>query len=128
VNIPDFVAVGHLCCDLVDGRRILGDSASYAALTAHRLGRSVGIVTAVAEDFPFMETFTGISIENVRSHSTTTFRNVCRNGVREQFISNAKSSKENSGFRSYGCVQREGAGRTLTRKGGYSMFFDSLRR
>jgi len=86
-SIPDFVAVGHLCCDLVDGQRILGGSASYAALTAHRLGRSVGIVTAVADDFPFLETFTGISIENVPSHSTTTFRNVYRNGVREQFIS-----------------------------------------
>ncbi|NQU07089.1 MAG: ribokinase, partial [Candidatus Abyssubacteria bacterium] len=36
----DFVAVGHLCCDVVDGRKILGGSASYASLTARKLGRS----------------------------------------------------------------------------------------
>jgi sugar/nucleoside kinase (ribokinase family) len=47
----------------------------------------VGIVTSVAEDFPFLAKFRGIQIQSVPSPSTTTFRNLYHNGVREQFIS-----------------------------------------
>ncbi|MBI5118585.1 hypothetical protein HZA56_19120 [Candidatus Poribacteria bacterium] len=88
MRTPDFVSVGHLCCDLVDGRRILGGSASYSSLTARRLGRNVGVVTAVASDFPFLATFenVSISISTAPSSSTTVFRNSYRNGLREQFV------------------------------------------
>lgn len=92
MDSPDFLAVGHLCCDVLDGRRIVGGSASYASLTARGLGRAVGVVTAVADDFPFSETFQGVSIENIGSPTTTTFRNIYRNGVREQFVSNVAPS------------------------------------
>ncbi|MBI4830469.1 MAG: hypothetical protein HY801_02725 [Candidatus Lindowbacteria bacterium] len=88
MRTPDFVAVGHLCCDLMDDRQILGGSASYSSLTARRLGRSVGIVTAVAPDFPFRRTFeeNSMSICGAPSTSTTIFRNTYRDGAREQFI------------------------------------------
>jgi sugar/nucleoside kinase (ribokinase family) len=86
VSIPDFVAVGHLCCDIVNGARVLGGSASYASLTAHRLGRDVGVVTAAGEDFPFLETFKGISVRNIGSPSVTTFCNSYLNGIREQTV------------------------------------------
>lgn len=92
MNAPDFLAVGHLCCDIVDGRRIVGGSASYASLTARGLGRAAGVVTAVADDFPFTETFQDISIANISSPTTTTFRNVYRGGVREQFVTNVAPS------------------------------------
>ncbi len=87
VSAPDFVAVGHICCDLVNSRKILGAPASYSSLTARALGCSVGVVTAYADDFPFRDTFEGISIENIGSASTTMFRNIYRNGVREQYVS-----------------------------------------
>ena len=92
MNVPDFVAVGHLCCDLVDGRTILGGSASYATLTAHALGRNAAVVTAFADDFPFLETFENISIENVGAKSTTFFENIYRDGVREQFLGSVAAS------------------------------------
>lgn len=86
MSIPDFVAIGHFCCDVVSGTRVLGGSASYASLTAHRLERNVGVVTAAGDDFPFMETFKGISIMNIGSPSVTTFRNSYLNGIREQTV------------------------------------------
>lgn len=88
----DFLAVGHLCCDRVDGRKILGGSASYASLTARGLGRNVGVVTAFGDDFPFIETFSDVTIENIGSPSTTNFENIYRDGVREQFVDNVASS------------------------------------
>ncbi|UCD58815.1 MAG: hypothetical protein JSV16_06830 [Candidatus Hydrogenedentota bacterium] len=87
MSVPDFVAIGHLCCDLVDDRKILGGPASYASLTARSLGCSVGVVTAFADDFPFREALKDLSIENIRSPSTTIFRNIYRSGIREQFVS-----------------------------------------
>jgi sugar/nucleoside kinase (ribokinase family) len=87
VNIPDFLAVGHLCCDLIDGRRILGGSASYASLTARELGQTAGILTAIADDFPFLNLLRNISVNNIGSPSTTTFKNIYHNGIREQIIS-----------------------------------------
>ncbi len=87
VQTPEFLAVGHLCCDIIDGRHILGGSASYASLTARELLRDVGILTAVADDFPFLNLLKGISVYNIGSPATTTFRNIYRNGLREQFVS-----------------------------------------
>ncbi|GAB4330088.1 MAG: PfkB family carbohydrate kinase [Candidatus Abyssubacteria bacterium] len=87
METPEFLAVGHLCLDLMDGRKILGGSASYASLTARALGCRVGIVTSLSEDFPFLGEFREIEIQAIPSPSTTTFRNVYHNGVREQFIS-----------------------------------------
>jgi 1D-myo-inositol 3-kinase len=89
---PDFLAVGHLCCDIIDGRRILGGSASYASLTAKKLGWKTGILTAIADDFPFLELLQDISIHTIHSPSTTTFRNIYHNGSREQFISSIARS------------------------------------
>lgn len=88
----DFVAVGHLCCDVVDGRKILGGSASYASLTARKLGRSTGVMTAFGEDFPFLKSLEGISLRNIGSPTTTTFQNVYRDGVREQSVGGVAES------------------------------------
>ncbi|MDD5467906.1 MAG: PfkB family carbohydrate kinase [Anaerolineales bacterium] len=46
----DYLLIGHLTCDLVDGVCRLGGTAAYAALTADALGLKVGIVTSFAAD------------------------------------------------------------------------------
>jgi sugar/nucleoside kinase (ribokinase family) len=92
LNSPDFLAVGHLCCDILDGRKIVGGSASYASLTARGLGRNAGVVTAFGPDFPFIKTFSDILIENIGSPSTTVFENIYRDGTREQFVESVASS------------------------------------
>jgi sugar/nucleoside kinase (ribokinase family) len=47
---PDYLLLGHFTRDVLpDGATTPGGTSLYAALTAHRLGRSVGVVSAPAE-------------------------------------------------------------------------------
>jgi sugar/nucleoside kinase (ribokinase family) len=73
-SAPDFVAVGHLTLDLTERGTRPGGAALYAALTAHRLGLSVGLLTSFGPDFP-PEVLPGeIQLVNLSSTRTTTFR------------------------------------------------------
>lgn len=48
-TMPDYLLIGHMTRDLLpDGSYASGGTALYAALTAHRLGRCVGVVSARA--------------------------------------------------------------------------------
>jgi hypothetical protein len=47
---PDYLLLGHFTRDVLpDGTTTPGGTSLYAALTAHRLGRNVGVVSAPAE-------------------------------------------------------------------------------
>src|SRR4051794_16439900 len=47
---PDYLMLGHFTCDVLpDGTTTPGGTSLYAALTAHRLGRNEGVVSAPAE-------------------------------------------------------------------------------
>ncbi|PWH18469.1 MAG: hypothetical protein DDG59_05885 [Anaerolineae bacterium] len=70
----DYLLVGHLTCDLVNGSSRLGGSVAYAALTAKALGMRVGIITSYAEDLP-IDQLASIPIINLVSLTTTTFSN-----------------------------------------------------
>lgn len=49
MDTPDYLLIGHMTRDLLpDGTFAPGGTALYAALTAHRLGRRVGVVSARA--------------------------------------------------------------------------------
>ncbi len=49
MTTPDYLLIGHVTRDLLpDGAFAPGGTALYAALTAHRLGRRVGVVSAYA--------------------------------------------------------------------------------
>jgi sugar/nucleoside kinase (ribokinase family) len=83
----DYLVIGHVTHDILsDGRRVLGGTASYAALTAAAMGRMVGMVTSTGADADF-STFNGhISVARHLAADTTTFENVYVNGHREQFV------------------------------------------
>ncbi|PYM89262.1 MAG: hypothetical protein DME08_25690, partial [Candidatus Rokuibacteriota bacterium] len=49
---PDFVAVGHVTLDHFGNDVRPGGAALFAAVTAHRLGLSAGILTSHGDDFP----------------------------------------------------------------------------
>jgi len=70
---PEFVAVGHLTLDRFGDEVRIGGAALYAALTAHRLGLSAGILTSHAEDFPLDLVPPQIEIITVDAVETTTF-------------------------------------------------------
>lgn len=64
----DYVVVGHVSVDLFEKRLILGGSASYAALTARRLGKRVGVLTSA--DFEPLIVDTLVGRENLREPAT----------------------------------------------------------
>ena len=70
---PEFVAVGHLTLDRFGDEVRVGGAALYAALTAHRLGLSAGILTSHAEDFPLDLVAPQIEIVTIEAAQTTTF-------------------------------------------------------
>lgn len=70
---PAFVSVGHVTLDrFPDGVRP-GGSALYAAVTAHRLGLSVGLLTSHGDDFPLDAVPPQIEVVTVDAPQTTVF-------------------------------------------------------
>ncbi len=71
---PQFVAVGHVTLDHFGQDVRPGGTALYAALTAHRLGCSVGLLTSFGPDFPRGLFPPDLDVANVPSPKTTMFR------------------------------------------------------
>lgn len=70
----DFVAVGHVTLDQTPRGIRPGGAAYYAAITAHRQGLRVGLLTSFGPDFPRDALPPGVAVVNVPSERTTTFR------------------------------------------------------
>jgi len=73
VSAPDFVAIGHVTLDRFGEATRPGGSALYAAVTAHRLGLSVGLLTSHGDDFPLEVIPSKIEVISVRAADTTLF-------------------------------------------------------
>jgi sugar/nucleoside kinase (ribokinase family) len=73
VSSPDFVAIGHITLDHFGESTRPGGSALYAAVTAHRLGLSVGLLTSHADDFPLDVIPSRIEVVSVPADETTVF-------------------------------------------------------
>jgi sugar/nucleoside kinase (ribokinase family) len=69
----DFVAVGHLTIDQTPRGPRPGGAAYYAAITAHRQGLRVGLLTSFGPDFPCDALPADIHVVNVPSGRTTVF-------------------------------------------------------
>jgi sugar/nucleoside kinase (ribokinase family) len=78
----DLVAIGHVTFDETLSGVRPGGSAYYAALTAHRLGLSVGLLTSVASDYPLDIFPKGLQVTTVASPNTTRYRLGKSKGVR----------------------------------------------
>lgn len=70
-----FVVFGHLTRDIVPGGHTLGGTASYAAITAQRMGAQVTVVTRAETDDARHPAFADIELVNLSSPHTTTFQN-----------------------------------------------------
>jgi len=71
---PDLVVVGHVTLDVTASGTRPGGAAYYAALTAHRLGLRVGLLTSSGEDYPADTLPGGIVLARVPAPQTTVFR------------------------------------------------------
>jgi hypothetical protein len=86
MNCPDYLVIGHITKDLLNGGFTVGGTVTYSGLTARNLGRRVGVVTSASPDLDLKQTLPGIEVVSVPSPVTTAFQNVYHNGTRQQFI------------------------------------------
>lgn len=86
---PQFVAVGHVTLDHIGDAIRPGGAALYAAIAAHRLGLSAGILTSHGDDFPLDVVPPQIEIVTVPSVQTTTFEHRDVDGARTLRVSDA---------------------------------------
>jgi len=70
----DLVAIGHVTFDETRSGVRPGGSAYYAAVTARRLGLSVGLLTSISPDYPLDVFPEGIHVTTVASPQTTRYR------------------------------------------------------
>jgi sugar/nucleoside kinase (ribokinase family) len=82
----DFVAIGHVTIDHIDGRRRLGGAAAFAALTASRLGLRAAMVTSAGPGFPYWEALRGIEIHWDEAARSTEFANLYEGNERRQRV------------------------------------------
>jgi len=83
---PEFVAVGHVTHDLVNGEVRLGGAALYAALTASRLGKRSVLFTSYGCDFQGEASLQGVPTRAIRAERTSTFRNLYSGTERVQMV------------------------------------------
>jgi 1D-myo-inositol 3-kinase len=88
--VPEFIAIGHVTLDRFGDVVRPGGSAAFAAVTAHRLGLTAGILTSHGDDFPLDTLPPQIEIVTVPARSTTTFGHaVDSKGVRALTVGSA---------------------------------------
>ena len=81
---PDYLIIGNVTRDNTPQGAILGGTSSYAAVTAHKLGARVGLVTRIGPDIPALDALDGIEAKYKPHTYSTTFENIYHNGVRTQ--------------------------------------------
>ena len=82
----EFLVVGHMTKDVVPGGFRLGGTATFAALTAQRLGWHAGILTRIGADVTLPEELDGVTVCRLLDQHTTTFENTYHDATRQQFI------------------------------------------
>jgi sugar/nucleoside kinase (ribokinase family) len=86
MTIPDYLVIGHITKDLINGNFTVGGTVVYAAITARNLGQRAAIVTSAEANLVLPSILDGISVVRMPSPATTTFRNIYTNGARQQYV------------------------------------------
>ncbi len=86
LNQPmDYLVIGHVTQDLVEGGVMLGGTVSYSSLTANALGQRTGIVTSCPKWLKMPE-LKSISIFRKYCQYATTFENIQQGTSRKQIV------------------------------------------
>lgn len=83
---PDYLAVGHICYDLVSNSKVMGGAAAYATATASVLGCRAAALTSSAETDDWHDELPEVVVERVIAPRTTLFENVYGAGGRVQTV------------------------------------------
>ncbi len=82
----DYLVVGHVTEDITPEGKLLGGTVTYAGLTAHAFGKTVGILTAAGPDTS-LKALKALQVVVTPSESTCTFQNTYQKAGRSQVIS-----------------------------------------
>ena len=82
----DYLVVGHVTRDLVDGTFTIGGTVSYSARTARALGCRVGVVTSASPDLDLSPVLDGVLVARSPATATTTFENIYTPDGRHQVL------------------------------------------
>lgn len=82
----DFLAIGHVCYDLVASGRAVGGAAAYCASAAGALGCRAGIVTSAALEDDWTGVLPDVAVRQIVAPATTVFENVYTAEGRTQTI------------------------------------------
>jgi sugar/nucleoside kinase (ribokinase family) len=89
VAAPDFVVVGHVTLDHFGETVRPGGTVLYAAVAAHRLGLSAGILTSHGADFPLDAVPPQIEVVTLEAPATTVFEHRHREARRAMRVTSA---------------------------------------
>ncbi|MEA3406859.1 MAG: PfkB family carbohydrate kinase [Chloroflexota bacterium] len=85
--IPEYLVVGHVTWDVgADGALRPGGTATYSALTAHRLGLKTAVLTSADPEYPLFARAPSIALHRLPAQRTTTFENTYLAQGRRQYI------------------------------------------
>ncbi|MEX0787681.1 MAG: PfkB family carbohydrate kinase [Anaerolineales bacterium] len=85
----DTLVIGHVSADREGSHIRLGGTAAYAGLTAHALGRHVGVVTSAGRELD-LSALAGLSVMVIPSATSTVFENrETEHGRRQTLLSRA---------------------------------------
>lgn len=82
----DYLVIGHVTKDVLDGGFTVGGTATYSSLTARNFGCRVGVVTSADPGLDLDSVLRGVTVVRQTSAATTTFQNIYVDGMRHQFI------------------------------------------
>ncbi len=80
-----YVAIGHVCRDVVPGGFVLGGTVAYASLTAAALGWHAAVVTSARPEVD-LSSLEGVDWRRLPSDRTTTFENIYSPEGRTQIL------------------------------------------
>jgi sugar/nucleoside kinase (ribokinase family) len=84
-STPEYLIIGHITRDLIEGGSRPGGTAIYSGILAQRMGLQVGLITSYQEDL-FPEELGGFEIINHPTQNRTTFKNIYTSTGRDQYL------------------------------------------
>ncbi len=81
-----YLAIGHICQDLLSDGWMFGGAATYSSRTAHALGCQVQVLTSLRQDVDIRPALADVEVVNYPSVHTTTFENVYTSTGRHQTL------------------------------------------
>lgn len=82
----DYLVIGHICHDLVQGGKVTGGAAAYGASTARVLGCRAAVLTSAAPQDDWQRLFPEILVVQHPATATTVFENVYTHAGRIQTL------------------------------------------